>query len=64
MLSPSLDALLRPAQDFEGRLPLDQVPLLLRPQQGLLVVVVERVVPAVARVVGALPQRLLGGPLC
>ena len=57
------DVLLRLAQDIDDRLPLDQVPRLLRPQQGVLVVVLERVHPALADVVVALLQGLLAGPL-
>ena len=49
-----LDALLRPAQDLEDRLSRYQVLLLLLgPQQGLLVVVVERVDPALADMMSA-----------
>ena len=50
---PLLDVLLRPAQDLEDRLPRYQVLPLVRPQQGLLVVVVERVDPALALVMVA-----------
>ena len=43
-----LDVVLRPAQDLEDGLSRYPVILLLRPQQGLLVAVVERVDPAFA----------------
>ena len=58
-----LDVLLRPTQDLEGRLSRYLVIFLLRPQQGLIVVVVDRVDPALVDVVVALLQRLPEGPL-
>ena len=53
MVRTLLDVLLRPAQDLEDRLPRYQVLPLVRPQQGLLVVVVERVDPVLAHVMVA-----------
>ena len=45
-----LDVRLRPSQDLEDRLSRYRILLLIRPQQGLLAVVVERVDPALAHV--------------
>ena len=60
---PVLDVLLRLAQDFEDRLSHYHVILLILPQQGLHVVVVERVDPALAHVMVPPPQGLTEGPL-